>query len=265
MDSVVGRRPFRPLVPSEHGTWGELLFPLAAGLAVGRPGSAAWLIAATAVLGFLSSESIQVLAGWRGARARRERRRDAHGSLALFAAPAAATAVLGWQAAGGDARLAAAAAIGLAALTWTVAFARGLKTGAGEFLAGAALAAWSAPVALAGGAPLDIAIGLAVLWTTAFGAATLAVRSLVARSTRRRGGAPAAAAVGLVAAAMLVVTGLVSRGALGPLVAAGFVPFAALVVIVSFAPLHARRLRAIGWTLVGASTLLLAALVLEAA
>ncbi len=60
------------LIPREHGTWGELLFPLCTALAVGHVSPHAVGAAAAALGGYLSCEGLQTLAGWRGPRARRE-------------------------------------------------------------------------------------------------------------------------------------------------------------------------------------------------
>ncbi|MCX5731351.1 MAG: YwiC-like family protein, partial [Deltaproteobacteria bacterium] len=38
----------RSLLPREHGAYGQIVMPLLCGLALGRPGAAAWLLAAGA-------------------------------------------------------------------------------------------------------------------------------------------------------------------------------------------------------------------------
>src|SRR5512144_1851394 len=72
--------PGPSLFPREHGAWGQLAFPLATGLNIGRPGPAAFLLCAAVVAAFLGHEPLLVVLGQRGHRAR-----DAHGRRALRA------------------------------------------------------------------------------------------------------------------------------------------------------------------------------------
>ena len=72
------------LWPREHGTYGELLFPLMSALLLARPGRAAWGLSLLAVGGFLAHEGFSVLAGARGLRAKRDAHAVAWRSVAIF-------------------------------------------------------------------------------------------------------------------------------------------------------------------------------------
>ncbi|HRE13175.1 MAG TPA: YwiC-like family protein, partial [Usitatibacteraceae bacterium] len=72
------------LIPREHGAYAELGFPLVAGLVLGRPGLAGWLFVLAAILLFLANESVVVLVGARGKRAREENGPAAKRTLAIL-------------------------------------------------------------------------------------------------------------------------------------------------------------------------------------
>ncbi len=136
-----------------------------------------------------------------------------------------------------------------------------LRTAGGEVLVALTLGAWSVPTAVAAGCSWRTAAGNWLLWGAVFGGGTLAVRALIARQTRRPDAGPAVAALAVVGLALGALVTLV-RDALVPVVVLlGFVPAVALVATVALAPIPARRLRWVGWSLVGVSALLFAALV----
>jgi hypothetical protein len=76
------------MLPREHGAYGQLLFPLATALAIGRPGWPAVALALAAIAVFLAHEPLLVLVGQRGLRAARERGSEARRWLAAFAGAA---------------------------------------------------------------------------------------------------------------------------------------------------------------------------------
>src|SRR5204862_336839 len=78
--------------PKEHGAYGQLLFPLATVLVVGRRTPAALTLAAAAVLAFLAHEPLLVLLGHRGPRAARD---DRSRALVWLASTALGAAILG--------------------------------------------------------------------------------------------------------------------------------------------------------------------------
>ncbi|PYR42285.1 MAG: hypothetical protein DMF93_06245 [Acidobacteria bacterium] len=212
--------------PKEHGAYGQLLLPLATVLVVGRRTPAALMLAAAAVLAFLAHEPLLVLLGHRGPRAARD---DRSRALVWFASTALGAAILG-----------------------AAAF---VDAPAGIHLAPAA----AVPAALA----LLLAAVILSVFAAAFVAATVSVHAVIARTRRppaaraRMAGvlAPLASIAALVALAALRFVSVVAPIAALPTCLAALI--AALV-----AP-SARRLRAIGWTLV-ATTLLGAALLVAA-
>jgi hypothetical protein len=251
----------RLLIPKEHGTWGELLFPLVTALFTGSLAAPAVGMAMAALAGFLSSEGIQTLAGWRGPRARRELQREARLSAGVFLSIALIGGAWAFDRAAAEVRLAVTLAGALTVVVIGVAASGRLRTAGGEVLAALALGAWSVPTAMAGGGSWRAAVGMWLLWGVVFGSGTLAVRALIARQTRRDGRAAAVTALGLIGLASGVLLVLVRDRHVSGAVLAGFLPAALLIAAVALAPIPARRLRWVGWSLVAASTLVFAALV----
>jgi hypothetical protein len=249
------------LLPREHGAWGQLAFPLATGLALGRPGAASLLLCAGAVAAFLAHEPLLVVLGQRGVRARDARGRRAARALAGAALGAAGFAAAGLWLSEAEARLAAMPALTFGAVAVASASARLERTTAGELVVAAALAACAAPVAIAAGATPVAARSGAVAWLAAFSAAILAVRAvlLLARTKGAVDRRPLAAlaiagiqGVALVAAA---------HGAIAWAGAVAILPVVATALAVTVLPLRPQRLTAVGWSIVGASVATFAALV----
>jgi hypothetical protein len=249
------------LLPREHGAWGQLAFPLATGLALGRPGPAALLLASAAVLAFLAHEPLLVVLGQRGRRAR-----DAAGAVALrrlglLGAGALAAGAAGLVLAPG-ARLAAILPAALALAVLVLARARLERTVGGELLVAAALAAWTAPVALAAGASPRAAWTSAAVWVAALSAATLAVQAIVLRSRTKgevdRRPLAAMASLAMVGCAVWIA----SHGWLPWAAAVALLPVVLAALALTALPVRPRRLAAAGWALVGASAGTLLVLVL---
>ena len=253
------------MFPKEHGAYGQLLLPLATVLVVGRRTPAALMLAAAAVLAFLAHVPLLVLLGHRGPRAARD---DRSRALVWFASTALGAAILGAAAfvdAPAGIHLAPAAAVpaALALLLAAVILSKREHTMAGEALAAIALSSIALPVARAALAESTVAISCVSVFAAAFVAATVSVHAVIARTRRppaaraRMAGvlAPLASIAALVALAALRFVSVVAPIAALPTCLAALI--AALV-----AP-SARRLRAIGWTLV-ATTLLGAALLVAA-
>lgn len=236
----------RPLWPKEHGAYGQLLLPLAAALAMGRPTPASGLLVLASLALFLAHEPLLVALGLRGRRAARD-----HGARArivglAFATLAASAGTLGLGLAG--AWLAAVPPLLLVVALAPFVIRGREKTTAGEVVAAAALAAASLPVAVAGGIALPTALATWVTWAAAFAVSTAAVRWVIAR--HKTGAGPrsglAVAAVATLATALLWLHGTVALAAL-PMVLAGWALIAR--------PPHPRHLRRVGWTLVATSSL----------
>jgi hypothetical protein len=235
--------------------------PLATGLALGRPGATAILLALGVVLAFLAHEPLLVVLGQRGRRVKDALGARAARRLALLGAGAVIAGGAALALASPAVRLATLAPAALAAPVLPLVAARLEKTVAGELLVAAALSACAAPVALASGAPPAWAFGAAVTWFLSFSAATLPVQAtlLWARTRgaqeRRPLAAAGAAAIGLAAVAL---------AAAGPLpwpAALAVLPTAVAAVVVAIARIRPQQFTKVGWSLVGASVVALAVLV----
>jgi len=257
--------PSPALFPKEHGAYGQLLFPLATALVVGRRTPAALMLAAAAVLAFLAHEPLLVLLGQRGPRAARDERSRA---VVWFAASLVGAAILGGaaivKAPPGIAIVRALVVPGALALVLAIVIvSRREHTLAGESLAAITFSSIALPVARAAGVASMVALTCAAVFASVFVAATVSVRAVIARTRTPPALAARAAAVvvalgSLAALALLGSMRIVS--AVAPLAAlpACLVAFAAALAAPS-----ARHLRAIGWTLI-ATTLAAAALLVAA-
>lgn len=250
----------RSLIPHEHGAWGQLLLPLLCGLALGRLTAAALLLAAAVILFFVAHEPLLVLLGQRGARVRTEHGARASRWLVALLAVAAVAGAAGLALAPAPARVAALVPVVLAVAVAFLVWRRREKTVIGEVTIAAALASAAAAVALAGGAGPLAAVAAVLAWVISFAAATLAVHVILVRARSKGARDP-----GLLHAGGVALLG----AAAGALVAAGFPPalaFAAaptllLSLAVCLARVSPRRLRPLGWALVGSSVVTLAVLV----
>jgi hypothetical protein len=246
----------RRLLPKEHGAYGQLLLPLAGGLAMGSPTWASGLFAVAAVAAFVGHEPVLVLLGTRGRRARQE---DGPRALRLglvcgaLALTAGATAL--WLA--GPARAAAALALVFALVLVPFVLREKEKTAVGEVVAAGALAGASLPVAAAGGVAFTTAVAAWGAWLVAFSASTAAVRTVI---TRHKKGARAPIDVAVLTLATLGGMVLAAKAPAGyaslPMLAAAWVLF--------FLRIHPRRLKLVGWSLVTCSVATLAVLLVAA-
>ena len=238
------------LWPQEHGTYGEIAFPLMAALMIGNPSWMASGVAVMALGGYLAHEGLVVLLGRRGGRARCERARPAWRSVVFFGGIAGMGAM--FAAAGGlpaDAWQGLGLAGGLSGFAIAATWLGRERTLGGEALAAVALAAWSAPTALAAGVRWDVALTIWTVWSVAFVVATCAVHVVIARSTRRArswalAGGVTLSMAGPAAALLLARSATVPRSAVLILL-----PSCLAALVVLAAPVSARRLRDIGWSL----------------
>lgn len=250
----------RSMLPHEHGAWGQLAMPLLTALAIGRPGAAPLLLTAAVVLAFVAHEPLLVVLGQRGRRAQSEDGRRARAWLAWLGAAALATGLAGIALAPEAARLALLLPAVLAAVVGWLVSRRLEKTVLGEITVASALASAGWAVALAGGATQEAALAALLAWILAFAAATLAVqvilvrvRSKGARDPGRRHAA-LSALLGLAAAAL----SLAGFPAALALAVAPTVAFSVAICLLRVSP---KRLRELGWALVGSSVVTLAILV----
>lgn len=249
--------PARSLWPREHGAYPQLLVPLVVALAIGRPGPAAGLLAAGAVLAFLAHEPLLVVLGHRGARLRaaigdRARRRLV--ALGLGASVAGLGGLL--LAPPGALVTSAAVAVPVAVLLRLV-WARREHTLAGEVVAAVVLTGAAAPVAAATGVSLATACALWLAWSAGFAATVVAVHRVLARHRR-----PPSIVDALVVAALALLAAAAALVASRAPGLVGIVPLAAVSAVLVARPPSARRMRAIGVALTAAAVLAAALVVL---
>jgi YwiC-like protein len=253
--------PTRTLVPHEHGAYGQLAMPLLTALAIGRPGLASAALTLALVTAFVAHESLLVVLGQRGKRALEADAPRARRVLAILGGLGLLAGAVGVAAAPAAARWALLLPATLALVVAWLVLRRLEKTTAGETIVGAALSSGGLAVALAGGAPLAWAIACWVTWVLAFAAATLAVQVVLvrARSKGRRdpGVGHGALAVGLLAGAF----GASALGGLPLAAPLALLPTALLSIAVCLARFSPKRLRELGWAMVGSSVLTMVLLV----
>lgn len=223
------------------------------------------LIALAVIGGFLAHEPLLVLLGMRGARAQREHRTRARiwfAALVVGAGLAAALAVTGLPSSSRGSLLVPV----VPAIPLAVAIVRGKeKTWPAEICASLAFSGAAFPVAVAAGAATATATTIATVFACNFVLATLGVRAVILGV--RGGGNPAA--VRSTRHAVLTLA-CVTLGVLAVGFARGILPWAAPVATVpgvttaiwlaaTLPPAH--RLRRVGWTLLGASALTTAILI----
>lgn len=253
--------PGPSLFPREHGAWGQLAFPLATGLNIGRPGPAAFLLCAAVVAAFLGHEPLLVVLGQRGHRARDAHVRRALRALAVSGGAAAALAAAGLWLSSPEARLAGLPALTLGAAAIVAASARLERTTAGELVVAAALAACAAPVARAGGATPLAAWSAALAWAAAFTAAILPVRAVLLRArTKGEVDRRPLAALAVIALQGVAITAA-AHGVVAWAGALGILPVFAAGLAITVLPIRPQRLTEVGWSIVGASVATLLALV----
>jgi len=253
------------VLPKEHGAYGQLLFPLLTALAIGRRTPAALFLAGAAASAFLAHEPLLVLLGQRGPRAARDERARAAAWLAVSAISAAtsgAAALVEARAPGALARALIVPAA-LVVLVGVVIVLRREHTAAGEILAALTFASLAFPVARAACATQIVATTCASVFAAIFAAATIAVHALIARTRRPPARAARIAAV-VVALGSVAVLWLLGRWQIvSTLSFAAAVPACGVACVAAVAVRSARRLRAIGWSLI-VTTLMASALLIVA-
>lgn len=253
------------LLPKEHGAYGQMSFPLATALIVAGPARGALLLAVAVIAGFLVHEPFMLLLGYRGVRAKRERQRDAVAGLVIFGAAlvaAGAAAVLSMPGARWTVLLPLVPALFLA-----VEASSGREKGwPAEVAVATAFSLTAIPICAAAGAPLDAGAMIAAAFAVNFVLATLGVRVIILR-VRAGGNMRAAAATRnavFLLALMAIVAGAIALNAraVPPLAAAALLPGVVAGAVVAWQAPAPARLRQVGWTLVGMSTLIAVMLIL---
>jgi hypothetical protein len=248
------------MLPHEHGAWGQLAMPLLTALAIGRPGVAPTALAAAVVLAFIAHEPLLVLLGQRGRRVAEEEAPRARRWLAMAGGLAVLSGALGIVLAPAAARVALALPAGLAVVVALLVWRRLEKTTLGEIVVAAALSSAGWAVALAARAPSEDALAAALAWILAFGAATLGVRVILLRA-RSKGAHDPGKLHAVLAAALAGVAVLLSAAGLPAALAWATLPTALLSIFVCLARFSPKRLRPLGWAIVGSSAVTLVILV----
>ena len=246
------------LLPREHGVYGQVALPLITSSLVAGVSEASLFLTVAVVAGFVTHEPLLVLLGRRGLRAKVAAAREARLWFTIGSALTLATVALAVWWSAPDVRWAF--YLPLAPATFAlVAVARGReKTLSGELAVALGFALVAAPLILTAGAPLNAAFAVAVAFAVVFVGGTLAVRAVIL-AVRGGGDARAARATrcATLALAAVVIPALslaALRGDLPPAPLVATVPAMLLVSTITLRPLGPRRLRAIGWTLVAATT-----------
>jgi YwiC-like protein len=243
------------MFPKEHGAYGQLLLPIVTALAIGRPGFAAAALGAAAGCAFLTHEPLLVLLGQRGARAGRELHRTA---LRWFVGFAASATVLGSAAlltASPEKRFAVVPSIAMTLIVFGIIRSGREHTIAGEAVSAIALASLAYPIGVWSSGSSRASLSCAVAFAAVFVAGVVGVHAVIAFT--RRPPATAERAVGAVTAigAALIVFGLASARILEVVTPLAVLPACAAGLALALWPPSARKLRAIGWTLVSTSVL----------
>jgi hypothetical protein len=258
--AVIDRPRLRLLLPKEHGAYAELAVPMLAALGAGAPRTSALLLAGSAWAFFLAHEPALVLLGRRGERVRTEQRTRAVTRLLVLGLAGAALGGLGLVLAP-PAVHGASLAVAVLAIAFGALVALGEeRSTAGEVLAAITLAGAGFPVALASGVDGGVAWRAWLVWSLGLVAVVIPARSIGAH---RRSSAPVgvrALPAGLALGIGIALWGPLLRGlelaALAPLVIAGG--------WLGIARPQPRRLRQVGWSIVGATVLTACVLVLAA-
>jgi len=251
----------RSLLPREHGAYAELLFPLVTALFLGRPTLAGVLLALGIVAAFLLHEPVLVLLGRRGSQARENHGDRARRRLLILSTFTCVGSVAGLWMAGPEARWAFAALLLPAALLGLLVATKREKNVFGESLVALVLSGAAMPVALSCGVGVRATLGVAAIWTMVFLLGTATVHSIFARSrngTRRPWFVVSCTDLLLIAACIAFFVGGGPRWILAP------IPAAVVSLAILGFNLSPRRLKVLGWALVGSNLVTLMILVTHA-
>lgn len=251
------------LMPREHGAYAQIAFPLMTALALGAFSPAPILLLVAIICIFLAHEPAMVLTGGRGGRARRETGGQARRRAILLAAISLATGAAGLWLAPAAAHLATLIPLSLGVLLIPLIFTRREKTAVGELLVATTLSSTMIPVAIAGGASIQVTLGAAAVWAIAFALGTLTVRAIIARTKRTAESQwPTWIAPTLCAAVIILAIAAALTSDLPALAVVAVVPTALVALIFALMGIHPRNLRRMGWSLVASNVAVLAGLII---
>ena len=255
------------MIPREHGAYAELLFPIATVFLGGSPTMATVWLAIATLAAFLANEPLLVLVGERGSRAQRADSARAKRALVVFAFFGVTAGVAGIVSASPSARIAVILPMLLGGGVFLLA-AQGLERSMfGQGLAAAALSSVAVPLGLSADLGLAESFAVAFIWAVTALLGTSIVRLTVARTKARTEEEIAAVAFKrvllIVGCLTVIAVGCAAPFAerVGLWVLTAAVPVAVVVLFMAVFRPTARRLRLMGWSLVGASLLSLIAVV----
>jgi hypothetical protein len=252
----------RAILPREYGAYAELAFPLLTAFLLGGVTVAGLGFTVAVLAWFLVREPLAVLNGVRGVRLEAALGGPARRAAWLLGLLGAAGAGAGMLLAPPAARVWALVP-GACAVVLAPALLRGRpKTLGAELVVAVALATMILPIGLSAGIHSSTARQASGVWAASFVLATLAVHAIKARAKPELG-ARWAIRVTPVLAGAVAGAGLAGGAtALWPWpVGAAVLPSALLVLGALWLGTHPRRLKRVGWSLVGANLVTLALLI----
>lgn len=250
------------LLPREKGAWGQVLLPIATGLAIAHARWPALAFAATALCAFFAHEPVLVLLGGRGDRTRRGARGRALRWAAGFGVAGLAALVVGLALSPSSSRLWVSAPVALSVASLAVLAAGRERTTAGEILAAVAVSSWIVPMGAAAGARVPAPIQAWIAYVVAFSAATLSVRGVL-DGFKRAGASPLRTAGRIAAPLLLAGTFAAWLAGQWPIwIPVALAPTLVTALALTVLPVHPKQLKSVGWTLIASTTFL--ALVLAA-
>lgn len=241
----------KALIPREHGAWVQLGFPVLCALMLGEVTAVSVALVGAALAAFMVHEPLLVLLGQRGTRAARERHTDAVVGVAALASAALTLLVVALVFGTDKVRFALLAPVTSGCLILLFVLTNREKTALGEGIAVVALTSWALPVALAAGAPLQLALLAWATWVVAFELATTAIRAVI---HRRADPEPHTALAAISVACVLTALVGAAAGFLPFVVGLALLPVASLVAWMAFEKPHPKQLKQLGWWLAAAST-----------
>jgi len=258
----------RKMIPREHGAYAELLFPIVTVFLGGSPTISTWLLAVGAIAAFLANEPLLVLFGQRGTRAKREEADRAKRALLIFALLAVGAGVAGLLLANTAVQYAVGVPLLLGVALVMLAMQGLERSMIGEALAASTLSSIAIPLGLSAGLGLAPTLAVALIWLVTSLLGTAVVRLTVARSKAKSDEELARvrlkrALLVLVCLAVIAIGVAAPYGSrVGLWVLAAAVPVAVVVFAMAVLRPTARRLRLMGWSLVGANLCSLIAVVI---
>ena len=249
------------LLPKEHGAYAELIFPLLTAVALGSGGLPPFLLAAAAITAFLAHESLLVILGHRGNRARAQMGSQASLAAACLILFALIAATVGLWHAPADTLGTTLLPLVSIVLLLPLIFRQREKTLAGELLVALIFASALIPVARSGEVEIDTATMASGVWFGIFTLQTLTVRAVKAHVRTDTGNSFLPIILVALSLSVLIV-GLALLRAQGatPLPIAAISPAALAALVCVWLRVHPRHLRTLGWVLAGCDLIALALL-----